>query len=170
MRVLSAWWVRWLVFATLALALDVAAWRGRGPGRGGALERIPWRAGLTALAATIGSWLSRLGQDVFNRARPPLGHVGITAIGHLPSTPGLPSGHATVAFAAASTLARLRGSGRVGWAVRVLAAAIAFSRVYLGVHYLGDVLAGALLGEAVGWLVSGAARRLGPALRVPALV
>lgn len=154
MRVLSAWWVRWLVFCAVALVVDVAAWGRRTAGRGSVVWRIPWRAVLTALAAAVGSWVSRLGQNLFERPRPPLGHVGITAIGHLPNTPGFPSGHATVSFAAASTLARLQHSKRVAWAVRALAAAIAFSRVYLGVHYVGDVIAGALLGEVIGAVVS----------------
>lgn len=160
MRVLSAWWVRWLVFCAVALVVDVAAWGRRAAGRGSGVRRIPWRTVVTAIAAAVGSWLSRLGQNLFDRPRPPLGHVGITAIVHLPDTPGFPSGHATVSFAAASTLARLQRSKRVAWGVRALAAAIAFSRVYLGVHYVGDVIAGALLGEAIGAVMSLAARWL----------
>ena len=55
-----------------------------------------------------------------------------------------PSGHAATAFAGAGLLSRFL-PGR--WPVLfLLAAAIAFSRVYVGVHYHADVLGGAILG------------------------
>jgi membrane-associated phospholipid phosphatase len=39
------------------------------------------------------------------------------------------------------------------WAFAVLGLGIAVSRVYVGVHYPTDIVAGALLGAAVAWLV-----------------
>ena len=58
-----------------------------------------------------------------------------------------PSAHAATSFAAAVLLTRWL-PGR--WPILfVLALAIAYSRVYVGVHYPGDVLAGAVLGTAV---------------------
>jgi len=63
------------------------------------------------------------------------------------SGPSFPSGHATTAFAGATILALLLR--RAVPALFVLAAGIAFSRVYVGVHYPSDVLAGAVLGSAV---------------------
>jgi undecaprenyl-diphosphatase len=59
-----------------------------------------------------------------------------------------PSGHATTAFAGAVALSYLWR--RAAPLFFLLAAAIAFSRVYVGVHYPGDVLAGAALGSLVG--------------------
>jgi undecaprenyl-diphosphatase len=59
-----------------------------------------------------------------------------------------PSGHAAIAFAGAVSLTYLWRRGAPLFFL--LAAAIAFSRVYVGVHYPGDVLAGAALGTAVG--------------------
>jgi undecaprenyl-diphosphatase len=68
-----------------------------------------------------------------------------------------PSGHAASAFAGAVALSYL---WRLGTPLfLLLAAAIAFSRVHVGVHYPGDVLAGAALGTIVG-LVWAAALRL----------
>jgi undecaprenyl-diphosphatase len=68
----------------------------------------------------------------------------------------LPSGHAATSFAGAVALTYLlRGSAPF---VFVLAAAIAFSRVYVGVHYPSDVLAGAALGAAVALVVLGLVR------------
>ena len=62
-----------------------------------------------------------------------------------------PSGHSASSFAAAVMLT-LRQK-KWGWAALVLAALIAFSRVFLFVHYPTDVLAGALLGTLFAFAV-----------------
>ncbi len=58
-----------------------------------------------------------------------------------------PSGHAATSFAGAVVLALL--ARRAVPALFLLAALVAFSRIYVGVHYPLDVLAGAVLGAAV---------------------
>jgi undecaprenyl-diphosphatase len=60
----------------------------------------------------------------------------------------MPSGHAATSFAGAVILTYLLPRGAPLFFL--LAAAIGFSRVYVGVHYVSDVLVGALLGTAVG--------------------
>lgn len=61
-----------------------------------------------------------------------------------------PSAHASNAFALAVSAA---GTFKLGWAVLLpVATAVALSRVMLGVHYPSDILAGALLGGALGGL------------------
>jgi undecaprenyl-diphosphatase len=57
------------------------------------------------------------------------------------------------------------GSRILGGALLVLAAGVAYSRVYLGVHYPGDVLIGLLLGAALGWALARAAQALLARLR-----
>ncbi len=60
----------------------------------------------------------------------------------------MPSGHAATSFAGAVILTYLLPRGAPLFFL--LATAIAFSRVYVGVHYLSDVAVGALIGAAVG--------------------
>lgn len=76
----------------------------------------------------------------------------------LPTDPSFPSGHAATSFAGATMLALL--VPRLAPALYVLAIGIAFSRVYVGVHYPLDVLAGAVLGAAIGWAGARALPRL----------
>lgn len=70
-----------------------------------------------------------------------------------PTQLSFPSSHATSSFAAARAYAPLLGAAGPA-VVYPLAAAMAATRVYLGVHYPSDILAGATLGTLVG----GAAR------------
>ncbi len=77
-----------------------------------------------------------------------------------PTTSSFPSGHAATSFACAATLATYV-SRRAAIVLYVLAALIAYSRVYVGVHYGLDVLAGA----ALGLLVARALRPLPGALQ-----
>jgi undecaprenyl-diphosphatase len=63
---------------------------------------------------------------------------------------GFVSSHSANSFAVFSTAMMLLGLGRK-WRLSLmyLAAAIAYSRVYLGVHYVGDVFFGAMLGLGI---------------------
>ncbi len=70
---------------------------------------------------------------------------------HLMATPtglSFPSSHSTSSFAAAQAYGRLLPRGPLLGA----ASAMAFSRLYLGVHYPSDIAAGAALGTVIGRL------------------
>jgi undecaprenyl-diphosphatase len=97
------------------------------------------------------------------RDRPPLSRPIPEPLLESPSTFSFPSGHATVSFACATVLAL--AVPRLRWPLYALAALIGFSRVYVGVHYPFDVLAGAALGIALAIalrMLARALRRSGP--------
>ncbi len=106
---------------------------------------------LTVAAAAASLTVAAILSHIIDRPRPfvalPSVHLFLA---HAPD-PGFPSDHATAAFAIATVLtARF---GRWGLTVLLAAAALAISRVLVGVHYPSDVAAGALLGTATALLV-----------------
>jgi undecaprenyl-diphosphatase len=124
------------------------------------LLRRPQVLLLTLAAAVVADLLSRGLKAAIDRERPHLPPGEPHRLVALPTDASFPSGHATVAFACAVTLAL--AVPRLAAPVLVLATAIAYSRVYLGVHYPLDVIAGAALGAAVAIalrLLAGAPRR-----------
>ena len=68
-----------------------------------------------------------------------------------------PSGHATLAFMAAVIIASYF---KRGYWFLLIAIAVCFSRVYVGVHYVSDVVAGAVLGSIIGYALVCAAKKL----------
>ena len=142
----SAWWVKGPLLVAAGWASDLRHRR-----------VVP----LVALAATVSfalaAWTNAIVKALVGRSRPPA-EIGLQAATTVPGSPSFPSGHSMSAFAVATAIALL--APRMRWPVLGLAALIAFSRVYLGVHFWLDVLAGAVLGSAIGALIALAARRL----------
>lgn len=75
----------------------------------------------------------------------------------IPHSHSFPSGHTATAFAGATVLSSLEP--RAAPAFYVLAAAIAYSRLYVGVHFPLDVVGGLAIGLATALLLLAAARR-----------
>jgi len=109
---------------------------------------------LVAMVAMIivASRIDAILKDAIGRARPFVGDPSVHPSIALPHDPSMPSGHAMNAFAGAVLLGSIVPSAR--WWLLGLACAIALSRVYLGVHFPSDVLAGAALGAAIGAAVA----------------
>lgn len=93
-------------------------------------------------------------KQAVGRERPVL--EGHPRLSRAPSKLSFPSAHATSSVAAATAMGRVEPAGRP--AFYGLAAAVCLTRPYLGMHYPSDVLAGVVLGYAIGRLVPG----LGP--------
>ncbi|MET0603868.1 MAG: phosphatase PAP2 family protein [Baekduia sp.] len=107
-------------------------------------RRQRWRRALAAVGAAYVANVAV--KQVVRRPRPVF--EDLPQLIGTPTQLSFPSSHATSSFAAARAYAPLLGAA--GPAVYPLAAAMAATRVYLGVHYPSDILAGALLGTLVG--------------------
>ncbi len=106
---------------------------------------IPW-------AAVAASWtFSEGAKYLFNRARPFMWDTEIAPLTKTPSSSSFPSGHSATAAAGALTLSFLYPP----FAPALVAAGllVVISRIYLGVHFPIDVLAGAAIGTATSAVV-----------------
>jgi undecaprenyl-diphosphatase len=124
----------WIVGLMVAAALD------HDKGRRALLQVLPplWFATMTVEYPI---------KYYFRRRRPFADIVQAIAVGRKPGTYSFPSGHSAAAFAGAWLLRRHYPRLAPLW--YAIAALVGFSRIYLGAHYPGDVLSGALAGTAI---------------------
>ena len=115
---------------------------------GGPRGRLAAGSGLAAIAATS-AVVNLVVKPLGRRRRPDRDaeEVPLARQVQMPGSRSFPSGHTASAAAFASAVGRVLPVA--GIPVRCLAALVAYSRVHTGVHYPGDVLAGALIGAAI---------------------
>lgn len=127
------------------------------------LTQHKWSVYILIAGVIGGQLMNQLLKGAFSRERPSV----IEWVDHV-STPSFPSGHAMTSIIAYGSVAylvgRLEGTRRLRIATWTVAAliilAIGFSRMYLGVHYPSDILAGFLAGLAWLALVAASVRAL----------
>ncbi len=102
------------------------------------------------VAMFAGNLFIKLLNLLFYRARPFATHA-VHLLFYRPSDSSFPSNATSVGFSMATAVWLF--NRKAGWAMYVLASLLALSRVVGGVHYPTDVLAGAAVGIAAGYLV-----------------
>lgn len=108
--------------------------------------------GITSLAAiVIGALITNVTlKNLVARTRPYEVVEGLALLIEKQRDYSFPSGHTCASFAAAGVYWRMLPK-KFGIPLVILAAMIAFSRLYVGVHYPTDVLAGLLIGLFAAW-------------------
>lgn len=158
----STLWDSWAIFGA-AMGSGTATWIVLGVGSIG-LWATRHRLSVLLLWISLvgGRWLSSTLKELFDRPRPRVEDWKLEAFGapiHFPSSASFPSGHAVTSVVIFGTLAYLvmrleptvllRRATLTGALVLILW--IGTSRIYLGVHYPSDVLAGFLAGFVWVW-------------------
>ncbi len=120
---------------------------------------IWWVAGVLLTAALSDLVSSSVVKELIFRTRPcqdpEVGSSLRFFINYCPQSSSFTSSHATSHFAQAVFFyITLRHTGRFWWLAFLWAGLIAYSQVYVGVHYPSDVIAGALLGAGIGFFAS----------------
>jgi membrane-associated phospholipid phosphatase len=151
MAVASAWWVKSLLILAIALGADLV-------GR----SRWPRALIVGAIAYAMAEVVSIGLKATVDRARPSIIDPSLTPLVALPDSAAMPSGHAATAFAAAVAVSMIHP--RLRWPLVLLAALIAVSRVWLGVHFPSDVIVGAAIGALI---AVGVVRLVAVATQVP---
>lgn len=110
------------------------------------------RAGAAVLTALLlGALVTNVTlKPLVDRTRPWLAVEGLRTLVTERDLRSFPSGHSTAAFAFAGAMLCSGVKRRWKGLCLLLAAAMAFSRLYVGVHYPTDVLAGIVIGLAAG--------------------
>jgi undecaprenyl-diphosphatase len=135
----------------LAIAGGLAVFGGR-TGRRAAFSGVA-SIGVASAAVNLGV------KSLAERDRPDRAGAGVIEDRHvrMPASSSFPSGHSASGFAFATAVGREMPA--LAFPLRLLAGAVAYSRVHTGVHYPGDTVAGSLVGGATGLVVGDLAAR-----------
>ena len=144
--VFAANWLIWPFLLAGAVVTGLAARQDGWPA-------AAWRVGQCVVTLGVAFAFSLVLKQFHLSIRPFQSHKVTQLIPHAPGV-SLPSDHATACFAVAIAIWFFVSKRWGPWFLAV-AVLVAFSRVYVGVHYPADVTAGALLGVIAGLIVWG---------------
>jgi undecaprenyl-diphosphatase len=122
-----------------------------------ALWRRPWVFGLVLAADALADLIARALKLTTDERRPAARFPDLHPLVSVPHDASFPSGHTATSFACATVLSV--AAPRYALAFFALACAIAYSRLYVAVHYPLDVLGGAVVGVLVAAALLAAFRR-----------
>lgn len=117
---------------------------------GGPVGRRAAATGMIAVGVTS-AVVNQGFKRAFRRDRPLRSEEDRNRHVRMPTSTSFPSGHAASAFAFAQGVGATMPWAGIG--LRMLATAVAYSRVHTGVHYPADVAAGGLMGMGIGQLI-----------------
>jgi undecaprenyl-diphosphatase len=130
----------WIPLYMLILALLIRKYR----------WKTLWIALAVVVLITLSDQAANLLKNGVKRFRPckdpEIGHLVHLVNNYCRSSYGFVSGHAANTFALTVFVSLLMRNKWLTWGLLVWAVVVSYSRIYLGVHYPGDVLCGALLG------------------------
>jgi undecaprenyl-diphosphatase len=131
---------------TYALAVILLLWLGN--------ARIRWLVLFSVVAMVLSDQISSNAlKDLIQRPRPCQIMSDLNLLVECGPAFSMPSSHAVNSFAQAALFGTLIPVTR--WYMIIGALLISISRVFVGVHYPGDVLVGSLLGIVIGLFVAG---------------
>jgi undecaprenyl-diphosphatase len=141
---ISSGWTALLVWLALTLALR----------RSGTLVSWIWLAVTLVAAFGAADLVASALKTALERPRPCWALEGqFRLVGACKGAFGLVSGHAATTWALFTVFLRSRPGRWLAALALIWALAVSYSRVYLGVHYPGDVLAGAVVGSSLAALI-----------------
>ncbi len=119
--------------------------------KGGRIGKIA-SFGVILLITASDQFNSTFLKDLFERIRPCNALDDVNLLVRCSKSFSFPSSHAVNNFAVAVYFYKL--FPKLKWILFILAFLIAFSRPYVGVHYPSDIIAGAIIGSAIGYIFS----------------
>ena len=148
----TVWLDKAVLFITGAMGSNGEIWLGLGAGL--LLFKKTRKMGITVILSYIMSWI--IGQDILKNliCRPRPCHIDetIQLLVSRPSSYSCPSTHTSLAFSMAVSIKAF--DKKAGIYAITLALIVAFTRMYLFVHFPTDVLLGSIIGILSGYICS----------------